>query len=138
MSVFWKLFELLPSQLQGLIGELGEEVYVSPSTSKSRIRTIFKKALADHFLEPSIEFGMMSVSDRPFTELFLKNAKYILFWGSDLDAFLSAMETCQLPSRKKLKTIDDYPCTLKLSEYLPGETLIREIALLLEKAPPNC
>ncbi|MDD2798275.1 MAG: hypothetical protein PHV20_06735 [Bacteroidales bacterium] len=128
-----KLAESLPGTSSLLIGESESDlIYCDYTDTKILMKTLAKyktELTADAFLE----WGIIFNNDKILIELFVSDAKYIKFWGVELDKFKSIMECFNLPLVDDLEFIDEYPCVREpLSHFNESvqdtDKLIQEIS----------
>lgn len=112
-SRLWSLFLALSEQLPDLVSCIynfydGDAKYGKYLSKESIISTLSQYEL-ELTQDCSLEFGLIFHDNDNLVEVFVVEAKYVQFWGSDEKTFFQTMKKFNLENIPKLNFIDEYP-----------------------------
>jgi hypothetical protein len=116
----WTLFGVLaftlPEQVSFIINEADEEPVFSPYSNRQELIETLTKYSKELSQDGLIEFGVVYQDEDSLIEVFVKKSKYIQYWGSDYQSFLSIMSEFKLSQIDNLNFIDEFPLVTTPSE----------------------
>jgi hypothetical protein len=104
-----KVAALLPDDVKAIVGERDENPFISSPSKKSKVIKAFEPFSFELTNDPFLEFGIRSLITDPVCEIFVKYAKYVQFWGNDLNQFSRLMNELGLSEHSNLRFVDEFP-----------------------------
>lgn len=112
-SRLWDLIQSLtdelPSDVALIFGQDNENVMYGDYREKTIILNeleVYKKELCQ---DGFIEWGLIFNDDNQLIEIFVKDAKYVQFWGNDLGSLEAKLKQFGLKEDPNLEFVDEYP-----------------------------
>jgi hypothetical protein len=108
-SVVLALTDLLPATIAGIVGMKGEQPVFLPYSNKETVLNCFSRFNYELCNCGFLEFGFIFGDGNTTDEVFVKNVKYIQFWGNNRSGFEAVMERFGLTRDDSLAFVDQFP-----------------------------
>ncbi len=108
-ALLLRLLEPFPDMVSLIFNHIDNEPHYSEYRAKTEVLGIIKPYELELSQDGFLEFGLIYQDQTQLLEVFVKRAKYLQFWGSDMDAFLDVMNEFGLHHIADLNFMDEYP-----------------------------
>jgi hypothetical protein len=113
-SRLWKLFieltNFLPNEIALISGHIDDdELTYGSKSNKFELINFLNKFENELTRDTFLKFGLIFHSDYKLVEVFVDEAKYIKFWGSDRKYFENVMQNFGINNIENLEFIDAFP-----------------------------
>lgn len=120
----WNLFQSLvlslPKQVCLIYGHSDSEPNYSAYQDKHSLLEKIQQYSKELSMDGFLEFGVLYHDEMLLNEVFVKKGKYIQYWGTNMESFVSIMRDYSLHHIENLNFIDEFPVTTEsLSLYYP-------------------
>ena len=132
--LFMRLLEPLPEIVSFIFSHIDEEAHYSEYRNKAEVIALLSRFELELTKDGFFEFGIIYQDQEQLQEVFVKRAKYLQCWASDMDAFLDVMNEFGLHHVPDLNFMDEYPMvTEMLRLHHTGITETHELVAFFKK-----
>lgn len=103
------LSQELPTIIALIFGQDNENLINGDYREKSQILNELEKHKKELCQDGFIEWGLIFHDNHELIEIFIKDAKYIQFWGNDLKSLEEKLHSFNLTEDSNIEFIDEYP-----------------------------
>jgi hypothetical protein len=134
---------ILPNVAAPIVGIRGEDPVLGPYTWKNEAIRVFEPFVEQLQHDGFLEFGLMFQYKGETNEVFVRSAKYLQIWTTQLATVRRVLEDHGISEVRDLSFIDEYPTTYKTLSDEQGTAgwplavdALREAFAKLEQIPP--
>ena len=141
-SRLWQVFEALAhtfpdEEISCVLGTEDEEPVTTGYYPKQQVLNELLKYKTELSSDASLSFGLLLHTREVLVELFVTEAKYIKYWGSNKEAFVQAMLALDIRPVQKLEFVDEYPkITEPLRKFVPNARHAKTVIHHIKEALP--
>ena len=122
-DLFISLCDELPERVALLFGFYDNDINYGRYTDKNEIILELSKYKREISEDCHLELGIIHHTELEIIEIFIAEAKYIKFWGTDEKSFRDIMNRFNLTEISDIEFIDEYPKVV-----YPLKTIIEDVA----------